>query len=346
MAPRSVIGASAIVAAMTTAPTRPDLCIALATESGVPSRIQLLPAGRFQGRDGAEWINDRPDNVVAAFDANQAPLVIDYEHATDVKGNQGEPAPAAGWINRLVNHAGEIWADVEWTEKAASMIAAREYRFISPVFYHFKDLPRVTDIIHAGLTNTPRLVMTALSKNPDHDPNPQETSMEKQTRIALCKALGLADEASDAAILAAVEKSRTDTTTALARAETPDMAKFVPRADFDKVKGELETATASLAGAEDGKIEAAVDQAIADGKVAPASKDFYVTSCKAQGLGAFEALISTSAKLAEGGELDGKDPGKGGAPVLTADEKSMAKQLGLKEDDYAKDLALARGQSA
>jgi phage I-like protein len=49
-----------------------------------------------------------------------------------------------------------IFADVEWTDKAAASIAAKEYRYISAVFsYDTKGYVR--KIFHAALTNYPAL---------------------------------------------------------------------------------------------------------------------------------------------------------------------------------------------
>lgn len=45
---------------------------------------------------------------------------------------------------------------VEWTENAAAMIAAGEYKFISPVF-GYNRRGEVIELLHAALTNTPAL---------------------------------------------------------------------------------------------------------------------------------------------------------------------------------------------
>ncbi|MFB9160491.1 phage protease, partial [Chromobacterium violaceum] len=46
--------------------------------------------------------------------------------------------------------------DVEWTDKAAAMIVAKEYRYLSPVFTYDKQ-GRVTGLLHVALTNNPAL---------------------------------------------------------------------------------------------------------------------------------------------------------------------------------------------
>ncbi|WP_338299071.1 phage protease, partial [Escherichia coli] len=83
---------------------------------------------------------------------------IDYEHQTLRAVNNGKPAPAAGWFSQVEwrEGAGLYAIGVEWTENAAAMIAAGEYKFISPVFGYNKR-GEVIELLHAALTNTPAL---------------------------------------------------------------------------------------------------------------------------------------------------------------------------------------------
>ncbi|MBL4786738.1 MAG: hypothetical protein JKY49_15080, partial [Cohaesibacteraceae bacterium] len=68
-------------------------CYALNSKHGVPDKIQLLPAGRVEGRDGRVWSNHEPGEILKAFALNRGPLPIDYEHAMFLK--KGEAIPAA-----------------------------------------------------------------------------------------------------------------------------------------------------------------------------------------------------------------------------------------------------------
>lgn len=80
-----------------------SLALALNVEGDTaPDWIQLTPTGpEIQGRDGRAWTLTDPDAVVAAFRANGADLPVDFEHATQVKGEKGEAALAIGWIKDL-----------------------------------------------------------------------------------------------------------------------------------------------------------------------------------------------------------------------------------------------------
>ena len=127
--------------------------------------FRILPAGVFRAKDG------RPANLpgwkidaeiaqrVIAASASVDDLVIDYEHQTINAEKNGQPAPAAGWFKRMVwrEGAGLFAVGVQWTDKAKAMIAAGEYRYISPVFPYNAVTGEVQKIVGLGLTNNPAL---------------------------------------------------------------------------------------------------------------------------------------------------------------------------------------------
>ena len=317
--------------------------LALNLASGnVPEWIEVLPRGpQIAGRDGRRWTLADPHAVVAASLKNHA-LHIDYEHASEVRAPNGEAAPAAGWIDALEVRDGAIWAHVEWTPKARAMIAEREYRFISPTFYFDKKSLAVLSLVSVGLTNQPNLTMTALNRDTGTPETPTEERprMDKEQLKALCRKLGLQDEASPDAILAAVDTLKGDKDKALNAASSPSLDKFVPRADFDKVKGELETASNSLkrieGEARDKEITSLVDDAVKGGKIAPASKDFYVAVCRKDGgLDEFRKFVASAPVLTGASDLDKKPAANSGAD-LPADEKAVCAAMGLSEEQFKK----------
>ena len=309
------------------------MTIALAAENGVPDWVQLFPAGpEIVARDGRVWFMRDPQIVLAAFEENAAPLPIDYEHAQAHRAPEGEEAPAAGWIDKLEVRNGEIWGHVEWTERAAKMIRDREYRFLSPDFLVLKEDETIVALSGAGLVNRPALHLQALARRSKGAPL-QETTMNK----ALCRRLGLAEGASEEVIIAAIDKRDKDHETALTAAKT-DIEKFVPRADYDKIKSELESVQASRAKEEADKrtaeLDAAIEDAVKGGKIAPASRDHYRELCKAEGgLDKFNKLVGTLPVIAANTSLD-TDPGTGEEdpnPAATARElaaKAVAYQKG------------------
>lgn len=127
--------------------------------------FRILPAGVFRAKDGRPahlpgWkIDAEIAQRVIAASASVDDLVIDYEHQTINAEKNGLPAPAAGWFKRMVwrEGVGLFAVGVQWTDKAKAMIAAGEYRHISPVFPYNAVTGEVQKIIGLGLTNNPAL---------------------------------------------------------------------------------------------------------------------------------------------------------------------------------------------
>lgn len=169
--------------------------MALCSEIGeiAPEWVQVLPSGPFiKGVDGRSWTMRDPKLIIEAFEQSNIPMVIDYEHGQELKAPKGEEAPAAGWIDKLEVRDGEIWARVDWTEKASKSINSREYRFLSPAF-GFNSEKEIIYMSSVGLTNKPNLVMQALN-------NRQEESSDKWSRISI--ALGKNVDSDDGLISA------------------------------------------------------------------------------------------------------------------------------------------------
>lgn len=155
-----------------------------------PEWVQLLPAGTFSGRDGAgPYSLDNPQAVIAATLATAAgaDLPIDYDHQILWSRDNGQPALAAGWIKEFAARDGGVWARVDWTPTAAARLAAREYRYLSPVFWH-DDAGRILRIEHAALTNTPNLEMQALASRLQNNGGEMDL---KQFLATLAPVLGL-----------------------------------------------------------------------------------------------------------------------------------------------------------
>lgn len=129
------------------------------------SVVQLFPSGQFRAADGrphelpAWWIDaSTAANLIRRASNRQTPFVIDYEHQTLHTEKNGQPAPAAGWFPAIEWRSGGLFAtDVTWTHKAKAMIAAGEYRFISPVFTYSQATGEIQELLHAGLTNVPAI---------------------------------------------------------------------------------------------------------------------------------------------------------------------------------------------
>ena len=169
-------------------------CVVVELPPGSPPEwVQLMPAGELIARDGRRWRIENAAGVVEASRrrAGATDLVFDYGHQTDYAKENGQPAPAAGWIKDLQARAGAIWGRVEWTQKAAAAIGAREFRYVSPTFQHTR-AGVVTEVVRAALTNHPALDLPALTQrnHNDDDPSGAGGSMHEQLKRILAK-LGL-----------------------------------------------------------------------------------------------------------------------------------------------------------
>lgn len=327
-----------------------------------PEWIHLMPPGQMNARDGRRFLLRDPEAVVRASLAIAKEFVIDYEHQTDLSPKNGQPAPAAGWIKELAVRADGIWGRVEWTAKAAGMIRAREYRFLSPTFNHTPDASHeVKVILRAALTNNPALELTALATNQNGDPVMEkfllalanalglgEDATQDQVLAALTEKLGslasltalatavrgaldLDEKADEKAIAAAIDGLRQEVATASAKGN-PDPAKFVPIAQVTELSNQVATLTASL---NDDKATAAVEQAMKDGKLPPALMDWGMDYAK-RDLADFVAYCSANPVLVKpGSDIPNIVPKTGDGELGEAD-KAICAALGVTPEAYLK----------
>jgi hypothetical protein len=210
---------------------------------------------------------------------------------------------------------------------------------VSPSIYYNSATNAVIEIFGAGLTNRPNLKLAALNKSQSqtNETSTENDTMDKQARVALCKSLGLADEAADASILAAAESLKTDKATALNKALTPDATKFIPIADYQLVKGDLDKALNSIQEQATQSAEVVIDAAIAAGKIAPASKDYHLNSCKSpEVLANFKKMVEASPSInGDGKDVDGDGDDK--SKALNSQQRKILEGLGVDPED--KDVA-------
>ncbi len=324
---------------------------ALKTEGGAPAWVQIFPPGpHIEGKDGRVWTLDNPE-YVAQVSCQDQDLPIDFEHSTELKGTKGEPAPAQGWIKELkAEHDGSVWGRVEWNEKGRKAVENKEYRYLSPVFQHTR-AGGIARVLSAALTNQPNLTMKALNRE-------QTEQEEDKTMLKkLLEKLGLQEDATEADAFAALDELQVDLEMEGetpkkdedSAPETPDVPdttapamnrdglSMVPRADYDllaKKIDELEKANADRQKQElDKAINRELDAAVASGKVAPASKEFYRAMCqKAGSVEQFQEFVKSAPDLVPGSGLDGKEPGNGSR--LTATERAMCHQMGHTEEEF------------
>ena len=335
-----------------------------------PDEIMIVPAGRIPTRphDGRDaFVNDDPDGVLRRTRELSLDIPVDYDHQIQNSKHLGGTAIAAGWIHRLFVRNGEIWGRVTWTDKAAAHIRTREYRYLSPVFQHDSER-RITRILSVSLINDPALFMNALAsaeiskenlnteKNQVNDKNQVNEFIGKMKslfklakeakhedvlsaaeaalaladeRTALVEALGLKADAgiSDAktAIASALESAGENSGSGDA-----DPAQYVPRSEFEALARSMKQLQDSGLEA---SASAAVDSAIAEGRITPASRDHFMAMAKTDPEG-FAALAATLPVILSPHKI--VNPGTPSDPEapLTQDEKAICAATGISETDY------------
>lgn len=294
---------------------------------GPPEWLHLLPPGPdVIGVDGRRWRISDPAAVVGAFNRRSADLVVDWEHATEIRAPQGLDAPGAAWINALEARDDGIWGRVgRWTARAAQQVADSEYRYLSPVFDYDPVSGEIVRLVSAGLTNTPNLFLTALNRE---EPAAVELSAELLERLRYL--FNLPTLAGPAEIKAELEKliaslgdalgtaanrvgAAQAIATALNRAEAPDLARFVPRADYDAVVSRARNAELWLVERDRAEHEAAIEReieaALAAGKIVPATVEYHRATCRdGGGLERFRAFVAATPAIADPSGLGARAP--------------------------------------
>ena len=130
--------------------------------------VHILTPGVIECSDGRAFVLKDADEVIAnTLDVyGTTDLVVDYEHdsSSSVKPKAG-PVPAAGWVKKLENRQGNVWALVQWTDLAAKMISERQYRYISPEFRSLKGTGIIKMIDAIALVNRPAMTLTSIASN-------------------------------------------------------------------------------------------------------------------------------------------------------------------------------------
>ncbi len=324
----------------------------------VPGETRLIPAGSFRARDGrpfevGAWRMDAAiaARVIALAARAVDDLVIDYEHQTLYTEQNGQPAPAAGWLKTLEWRDDGLYAvALRWTERAAAAIAAEEYRYISPVFEYDKKTGEVLSIRmaaltnHAGLDGLTDLTARAAAKFQTASTEQENDNMNREQLIAL---LGLAADATEEQISQALValKAKADKTTGLEtevatlKAQTPDPAKFVPIATMQALQTEVAALRSETT---ERNVNEAVTAALNAGKLLPA-QEVWARELGKKDLAALKSYIETAQPIdaLKRMQTNGKGPEGNQGGALDDVALAVCKQLGVSPEDYKKSLAAA-----
>lgn len=335
--------------------------------------VQLTPDGVFKAQDGRPKGLDGfvlnptvAKSLIATLQASKNDIVIDYEHQTLYSEQNGQPAPASGWIKRIdikyKQNVGMV-AKVKWTSRAAEKIKGDEYRFISPVLEIDPVTGEILDIYHVALTNLPGLdgmrKAEAFKRNKsDKNKSSTEhtsTTQEKVMLEELIKLLGLKEDATQDEVVDAIKSliGEKDTVAELrtqlgvdaaadikaavvalkANAE-PDPAKYTEVGVVEALKNEI----AEIKGKQvESEAEALVELGFKQFKLYPEQRDWALRLAKKDlgelqayldGTPAIEALRSRQTEDVNSPDTNTKE--------LSEAQKTVYKQLGISTDKEQK----------
>ncbi|WP_177186382.1 phage protease [Nitrosomonas sp. Nm166] len=322
--------------------------------------IQLFPEGRFRASDGRpkdapHWKIDAElaASIIADFSARENRTVIDYEHQTLLTAQNGQPAPASGWFSKLEWRDSGLYAiDVEWTERATTMIESGEYKYISPVFTYDKKTGAIKSILNAALTNNPaldgmdavaasqfaqlinqqndqeKLSMEELLNNLRWMLNMPVTTTQEEIVAELQKAIDQIKTSATAATSAAgfnvanLIKSQADQIASLSLAvNNPDPARFVAVATMKAIQDELTALKKKELEREVGQV---IQEALTSSKLLPPQVD-WARSHGMKDLESLKQFIADQPPVAALTQTQtGGNPPEGIQSVDTQDSKAIA----------------------
>lgn len=314
------------------------------------AEVQLLPAGDFTARDGRpgkgrKWHIDCASaaKLIQKAAARSTPFVIDYEHQTLHAEANGKPAPAAGWFKTMEFRQGDgLYAvDVAWTDAAKAMIAAGEYKFISPVFAYGQD-GTALELHMAALTNYPAIDGMQMLAAARFQTNTEKEDTMLKKLLAL---LGLAESDGEDEVIAAVTALKTDLdrqkdAVAALKAkppEAPDPAKYVPVETVTALQAEV----AALKGTvRDRQVDELIASALSDGRILPAMES-WARELGKKDVAALKGYIEAAQPIAAlcGMQTGGKAPAGSDKDGLDDTARAVCKAMDINAEDYKKTAA-------
>jgi len=232
------------------------------------------------------------EQMVANYELSGIDIVVDYEHQT----LYGVEAPASGWILKdpisLKAENGELFAQINWTDRAKAMIMSGEYRYLSPVFAP-NTLSQV-DASNIGWT----LHSVALTNKP---------FLEELDEVRLNKLIQNTNQTKEEGIMTKEEE-------------------LAIIAENEKLKADNEALKTQNEQHAEAQAEAKVEAAIAAKKLHPDQKESALKMCKADPAG-FDTFIGAAKSMIQKPSddmFDNKNTARKDDGALTPEELKAA----------------------
>ena len=164
---------------------------ALPHPGDAPEGVHLLPAGdHIEARDGREYRLLDPGAIILDFQERAGSicrLTVNTRWRGPRSSTKARSRLRAGSRN-CATTLRVCGGRAEWTATACELMTRKEYRYLSPTFYH-NAAGQIMRLSGAGLVHKPALHLKALAQ--ENPPMPAETPIPWSTVIArLLEALG------------------------------------------------------------------------------------------------------------------------------------------------------------
>jgi hypothetical protein len=329
----------------------PGAILANAAEGGSPFAILqhnrfVIPYGDFPHKVGLQKFDrTAAEEIVANHNGLLNKLVTwargekasypVYVGHPDLPGSKDTDKRAYGWIENLHAENDGLHLDVKWSDAGRELVENAHFKFYSPLWWTkpVRGGVRPVGLKSMGLTNDPNIPVPALANEADgesEESQDEETETETTTPDSMkdiLTALGLAEDATAEDAIAAIGAMKT----AAENADTYKAAK--EKAEEEKteaentkatIEGELATArtelqtaterTTTLEASLEVAANAAIDAAIASGRITLAEREEKVTELLAandfaealQELGKLPAKVKTESTTGDLGSAKTK----------------------------------------
>jgi len=305
--------------------------------------LQVMPAGAFKPSDGRKmesphWYIDASHaaKLIDEFKRRKNPTVIDYEHQTIHAKDNGQPAPAAGFMHALEWREGSgLWALAEYTKVAKEQIKNGQYRYFSPVFKH--DRKGIVKTLELGaLTNNPAIdgmaavqAASRLFHPPKEEPamtdNTAETKESPADLSAIASALQLDKSADKDSIIAACSALKAQAN------QAPDPAQYVSVAVMQNLQAQVAALSAQI---QAGEANALINEALKAGKLLPAQRE-WASAYANKDLAGFKDYLDSAPAVAALTKLQANHAPAPSAEGLSDVELRIAKATGMTAKEFA-----------
>ena len=168
--------------------------------------VQLCPFGEWPNGATVQQCDEIAFNKLIAdwWTRGGKEIICDFEHRFEDPSLTSDTSAAAWITNLAVNKERGLVGDMKFTDAGAAAVSSRRLRFLSPVWELDPD-GRPAHLRSVALTNKPNIpVACVLNRAPQPVTEVEEQPSERNHMDKLKELLGLAADASDEDVVAAV----------------------------------------------------------------------------------------------------------------------------------------------